>query len=94
MAKDFNLSEKGAKALAFLQANEGEYTVHELAAELDMESRGIHSVMRPLVTNGLVFTETRDVPYLEEDENGVPTEVLKSTKTFAVTNEGLNFEIK
>lgn len=92
--KDLKLSEKGAKALAFLQANHGEYTVGELALELDMEERGVHAVMRPLVTNDLVYTETRDVPFLEEDDKGMPVEVLKPTKTFAVTQDGINFVIE
>lgn len=94
MAKDFKLSEKGAKALAFLQANHGEYTVDELSLELDLETRGVHSVLRPLVTNGLVYNETRDVPYLEEDDKGVPREVMKPTKTYAVTQDGLTFVIE
>lgn len=92
--KEFKLSEKGAKALAFLQANHGEYTVSELALELDMEDRSVHAVMRPLVTNDLVYTETRDVPFLEEDEKGAPVEVLKPTKTFAVTQDGISFVIE
>jgi predicted ArsR family transcriptional regulator len=94
MTKDFKLSEKGAKALAFLQANHGEYTADELALELDMEARGVHTVLRPLVNNNLVYSETRDVPYLEEDEKGTPTEVMKPTKTYAVTQDGLTFVIE
>ena len=92
--KDLKLSEKGSKALAFLQANHGEYTASELALELDMEERGVHAVMRPLVSNELVYTEKRDIPFLEEDETGMPTEVLKATKTFAVTQDGINFVIE
>lgn len=94
MANKVELSEKGAKALAFLQANAGEYTVNELAETLDLEARGVHGVMRPLVSEGLVYKTSREVPYLEEDESGVPKEVLKETKTFAVTDAGLDFVIE
>ena len=94
MATEFKLSEKGARALAFLQANHGEYTVDEIALELDVEERGVHSVMRALVNKGLVYMETRDIPYLVEDEEGAPNEVLKPTKTYAVTADGINFVIE
>jgi predicted transcriptional regulator len=94
MVKDFKLSEKGAKALAFLKANHGEYTVAELSLELDIEEKGVHAVMRPLVSNGLVYGETRDVPYLVEGEGGKPVEVLKATKTYAVTQDGLDLVIE
>lgn len=93
MNKELQLSEKGTKALAFLQANTGEYTVNELADVLDLEVRGIHGVMRPLVSNGLVYKTTRKIPYLEQDEEGAPKEVLKETKVYAVTEEGSNFVI-
>lgn len=94
MAKEFKLSEKGAKALAFLKANHGEYTAAEVALEIDAEERGIAATMRPLVANNLVYSETREIPFLEEDENGAPVEVLKSMKTYAVTQDGLDFVVE
>lgn len=94
MVKEFKLSEKGARALAFLKANHGEYTAAELALEIDAEERGIAATMRPLVTNNLVYTETREIPFLESAENGAPVEVLKSMKTYAITQDGIDFVIE
>jgi predicted transcriptional regulator len=94
MVKEFKLSEKGAKALAFLKANHGEYTAAELALEIDAEERGIAATMRPLVNNNLVYSETREIPFLEEDANGAPVEVLKTMKTYAVTQDGLDFVVE
>lgn len=94
MVKEFKLSEKGSRALAFLKANYGEYTAAELAFQVDAEERGIAATLRPLITNNLVYTETREIPFLETDPSGAPIEVLKSMKTYAITQDGIDFVIE
>lgn len=94
MVKEFKPSEKGSRALAFLKANHGEYTAAEIALEIDAEERGIAATMRPLINNNLVYSELREIPFLEEDENGAPVEVLKSMKTYAITQDGIDFVVE
>jgi predicted ArsR family transcriptional regulator len=87
------LTEKTAMALAYLQANEGEFFGDEIAGALELNPRGIHGVMNSLFKKGLVDKVERERVVLVEDKEGNSKEVTKTYKAYYLTSEGIDFEI-
>lgn len=86
--KEFTLSDKGRQAMAYLQSNEGEYLGAEIADSTGLNPKGIHGVLKPLVSNGLVSKARRDVPVTVTDKEGNEKETTKEYTVYSITDAG------
>ena len=84
------LTEKCAKVLAWLQANDnGEdgYFGTEIAEATELNPRGIHGIMNSLVKNGLVAKGSREAEFVSKSgEKGT-----KPYTTYYLTDAGRSF---
>lgn len=87
MEKVIKVSEKGMLVLAFLNANAGGYFGDEIAAATELNAKGIHGVMNPLVKEGLVSKEKVERITLNADGE----EITKENTAYAITTKGVDF---
>lgn len=82
------LTPKSALVLRFLQANEGQYFGDEIAAEIDLNPRGIHGVLNSLVKNKLVEKAEAERTVMVDGK-----EKVKVGKIYSLTDAGLDFDV-
>lgn len=87
MEKVIKVSEKGLLVLAFLGANEGGYFGDEIAAATELNVRGIHGVMNPLVKEGLISKDKVERATLNADGE----EIVKEYTAYTITQKGIDF---
>lgn len=92
--KAINLTEKSAMVLGFLQANPGGYFGDEIAAETELNPRGIHGVLNSLFKHGLVQKEKANREVTVTDKEGNEKTVEKELTVYSLTDAGAAFVIE
>lgn len=90
--KEIVLTEKCAKVLAWMQANDNGdagYFGEEIASANDLNPKGIHGVMNSLVKNALVAKGSREHEFVSKDG----TKGTKAYTTYYLTEDGRAFAI-
>lgn len=91
--KTITLTEKCAKVLAWLQANDnGEegYFGSDIAEATELNPKGIHGIMNSLVKNALVAKGSKPAEFVAKDG----TKGTKPYTTYYLTEAGRTFTIE